>query len=89
MKLTWTVDSIEEGIAAVQDEGGKMAHFPAWLLPDCTREGDIVTAERSVDGGVLTIRVQVDHAATDAALRRSREQLAELKRNDPGGDIYL
>ncbi|HYW10251.1 MAG TPA: DUF3006 domain-containing protein [Longimicrobium sp.] len=91
MKLTWTIDSIEEDVAAASDEAGVMIHLPVSLLPDDTREGDVVTAERATDDdGTLTLRIRVDRAATEAALRRSREQLAELKRgDDPGGDIYL
>lgn len=91
MKLTWTIDSIEEGIAAVIGDAGVMAHLPAPFLPDDAREGDVVTAEREMaDDGTLTLRIRVDRDATDAALRRSHEQLAELKRgDDPGGDIYL
>ncbi|HEX8432497.1 MAG TPA: DUF3006 domain-containing protein [Longimicrobium sp.] len=91
MKLTWTIDSIEEGIAAVADDAGAMVHLPAFFLPHDAREGDVVTAERETgDDGTLTLRIRVDTAATEAALLRSREQLAELERgDDPGGDIYL
>jgi hypothetical protein len=91
VKLTWTIDSIEEGIAAVVDDAGAMVHLPAPFLPDGAREGDVVTVERRMArDGTLTLRVRVDRAATEAALRRSHEQLAELKRGDaPGGDIYL
>ena len=89
MNRTWTVDSIEEGIAAVEDESGVLLHLPAWLLPDEVREGDIVTVERTAGAASSTLLLSIDRAATDAALRASREQLARLKQHDPGGDIQL
>ena len=89
MKRTWTVDSIEEGIAAVQEDGGTMLHVPAWLLPGETREGDILSLERREARGAVSLRIKVDRAATEASLLASREQLARLKQNDPGGDITL
>ncbi|HEX8359550.1 MAG TPA: DUF3006 domain-containing protein [Longimicrobium sp.] len=89
MNHTWTVDSIEEGIAAVLDESGELLHLPAWLLPDEVREGDIVAVERKARGRSATLRLTIDRAATDAALRASRDQLARLKQDDPGGDIQL
>lgn len=90
MSQTWTVDSIEEGIAAVQEEDGRMLHVPAWLLPDGTREGDIVAIDREPSAGSLTLRLRIDRAATERALAASREQLARLRqRGDPGGDIQL
>jgi hypothetical protein len=89
MNRTWTVDSIEEGIAAVLDDSGTLLHLPAWLLPDGVREGDIVAVERTSRGPSATLRLSIDRPATDAALRASRAQLARLKQDDPGGDIQL
>ena len=90
MSQTWTVDSIEEGIAAVQQEDGRMLHLPAWLLPDGTREGDIVAIVREpAAAGSVTLRLRIDRAATERALAASREQLARLRQGDAGGDIQL
>ncbi len=90
MSQTWTVDSIEEGIAAVQQEDGRMLHLPAWLLPDGTREGDIVAIVREpAEDGAVTLRLRIDRAATERALAASREQLARLRQGDGGGDIQL
>lgn len=89
MKRSWTVDSIEEGVAAVQDDEGVMIHLPAWLLPDGTREGDVVSVERREARGSVTLRLTIDRAATEAALDASRAQLARLQQDDPGGDIVL
>ena len=89
MTHTWTVDSIEEGIAAVHAEDGRLLHVPSWLLPDGTREGDVVTIERESAEGTVTLRLRIDRAATERALATSREQLARLRQRDAGGDIQL
>lgn len=86
---TWALDSVEEGVAAIQEDGGRMTYVPAWLLPAGAREGDLLRVERSEAGGVATIRISVDAAATAEALRRSREQLERARGNDPGGNIVL
>lgn len=87
---TWTVDSIEEGIAAVEEDGGRILHLPDWLLPDGVKEGDVLTATREESGdGRLVLTVRIDREATERALRRSREQLERLRGRDPGGDIVL
>lgn len=86
----WTVDSVEEGIAAVVDDAGRIAHVPLWLLPPATREGDVLALERAPAGDdACTLRITIDRAATDQALRLSREQVERRLPHDPGGDIVL
>ena len=86
----WMVDSVEEGIAAVNDDGGRILHVPAWILPSGTREGDVLSVSRAPEGdGACTLRIVIDRAATDEALRISREQVERRLPHDPGGDIVL
>ncbi len=86
----WVVDSIEEGIAAVHEAGAGLVRVPAWMLPPGVREGDVLAVEHSVDsGGASSLRISHDRAATEDAMRRSREQLSRAARGDPGGDIVL
>lgn len=87
---TWTVDAIEEGVAAVEEDGARVVHVPAWILPPGTREGDVLTVSREAgEGGEAVLRIRVDPAATQAALERSKAQLGLLASRDPGGDIVL
>jgi hypothetical protein len=88
-RRTWVVDSVEEGIAAVEEDGARLVRVPAWILPPGAREGDVLSVTRSVEDGASVLRVTPDRAATEAALRRSREQLGRAAPNDPGGDIVL
>ena len=86
----WTVDSVEEGIAAVLDDAGRLVHLPVWLLPAATREGDVLALERTPAGDdACSLRITLDRAATDEALRISREQVERGLPHDPGGDIVL
>jgi hypothetical protein len=86
----WTVDSVEEGIAAVFDDAGRQIHLPVWLLPAATREGDVLALERTPAGDdACSLRITRDRAATDEALRISREQVERRLPHDPGGDIVL
>lgn len=85
----WVVDSLEEGVAAVHQDDGRLVHVPAWILPAGTREGDVLAVEPAFAEGACTLRITLDRAATDDALRRSREQLARALPPDPGGDIVL
>ena len=88
-RRTWVVDSVEEGIAAVEEAGARLVRVPAWILPPGVREGDVLSVTRSVEDGASVLRVTPDLAATEAALRRSRDQLGRALPNGPGGDIVL
>lgn len=85
----WVVDSVEEGIAAVHQDDGRLVHVPAWVLPAGAREGDVLSVEHSAADGTSSLRIAIDRAATDDAIRISREQVQRRQPHDPGGDIVL
>lgn len=87
----WIIDSIEEEVAAVEEDGSRLIHLPTWMLPNDIREGDILHVERKEDAsGAVELRVQPDPAATAEARRRSAEQVRSVPQpHDPGGDIVL
>ena len=88
-RMTWTVAAIEEDIAALEADG-KLLHLPMALLPTGVREGDVLAVDRLEQVDESTLRIRIDRAATEAALRRSRDQLRAMRpANDPGGDIVL
>lgn len=88
-QLIWTIDAIEEGIAALEAEG-TLLHLPLALLPAGVREGDVLTVERTADADGCVLHIRPNPAATEAALQRSRNQLGAMRpANDPGGDIVL
>ena len=92
--MRWTIDSIEDDIAAIEEEGGRMLHLPLSLLPRGVREGDVLVVERDrARTGGVTLRITPDPAATDAAYRASARQLRRKPgaraARDPGGDVQL
>jgi hypothetical protein len=91
--MRWTIDSIEEGIASVEQDGGQMLILPLALFPDGAREGDILSVERKETRGRVTLRIAIDRTATDRAYRASERQVRKKSGpravRDPGGDVEL
>jgi hypothetical protein len=90
----WVIDSIEEFVASVEVDGGKMITVPQWVLPDGAREGDVLSVqhERPVNGSRSVLTISIDSVATAKALADSAAQVAKHSgraANDPGGDIKL
>ena len=89
----WVVDSIEEFMASVEVDGGRMMTIPQWILPAGTRQGQVLAVHHSrpADGRRSVLTVEIDDMGTKAALRKSAAQVAKFARqpNDPGGDIAL
>jgi hypothetical protein len=86
----WAIDRIEEGTAAVEQDGDHVYEIPRYLLPPDARDGDVVmvTITRAAAGEV-TLSVRTDRAASappPSAKRAARKRRAG---NDPGGDIVL
>lgn len=92
----WVVDSIEESMASVEVDGGRMITVPLSSLPTGVRQGDVLRvttrqeASDNPDEEVHSISIKIDEAATKQALAESAAQVKKGKRpNDPGGDITL
>lgn len=85
----WAVDRIEEGTAAVEQDGDHVYEIPRYLIPAETRDGDVlqVTATSS-GGGEVTISVRIDRAASMASpAEKSSSRPRPPKAS--GGDIVL
>jgi hypothetical protein len=90
--LRWRIDAFEEGMAAIEDEHGRLLHVPREFLPPDSREDHVlaVVIETSPDGTERRLRIAYDREETERRLRRSIEQIRNLPpQNDPGGDIRL
>lgn len=89
---SWVVDSLEENTAAVEQDGGTVYQIPRFLLPPGALEGDVckVTSTHESTGRRRAVNVEIDEKATQAARKRSADQLAvPAKKHDPGGPIKL
>jgi hypothetical protein len=92
---TWSVDSIEEGVARVEEDGERMLTLPSHVLPAGTTQGQIlrVTRRTAPNGDPIVISVAIDAAATKTSLRTSARKTAQIatesRKKDPGGDVAL
>ena len=85
----WAVDRVEEGTAAVEQDGEHMYEIPRWLLPAGARDGDVLAATVTKRGdGEVTITVRIDRSATNAGMTPKAAKPVRSPK-DPGGDIAL
>ncbi|MFL5605781.1 MAG: DUF3006 domain-containing protein [Gemmatimonadaceae bacterium] len=89
----WTIDSIEEGVARLETDGERVIHLPRHLLPSGAREGQVLRVTSKSGKARSELTIEIDEAATAAALARSRAQttatMAASKKRDRGGDVSL
>jgi hypothetical protein len=99
---TWTIDSLEEDSAQIEEDGVRVIHVPRSILPEGAREGDVLIVTREdVHPGAkgapaassVRVTITLDQGATRAAKFKSRQQVRRIsqasKKLDPGGDIIL
>ena len=92
---TWSVDSIEEGVARVEEDGARMLTVPSHLLPAGTTEGQILRVTRTIapNGDPIVSSIAIDAAATSAALKASARKTGKIAtaslKKDRGGDVAL
>jgi hypothetical protein len=91
----WAIDAIEEGMARIEEDGGRMITVPAYLLPAGVREGQVlqVSSVPGEDRGTLVVTVAADEEATSESLAKSKatmaRAMAQSRKRDRGGDVAL
>ncbi len=91
----WVIDSITGHVAAIEVDGATMVRLPQWVLPRSAVEGQVLLVKHEIDGKGRrsVISIEIDFAATAAALDASKAQVDTMRnasaRRDPGGDIKL
>ena len=81
MTIRLSIDRFEgdrKHTAVLLADDGTAINFPKSLLPRGARPGD-----------VLTVQIERDVQATRKVADETRKVQAELKKRDPGGDIWL
>ena len=92
---SWSIDSIEEGMARIEEDGGRMLTVPVAMLPKGAKEGQLlrVTLSNEAGGKSVPTSITIDHAATAAALKKSAATTAQAMKDsakrDRGGDVTL
>ncbi|HEX2717363.1 MAG TPA: DUF3006 domain-containing protein [Gemmatimonadaceae bacterium] len=85
----WAVDRLGEDTASVEHDGDRVYDVPRAILPEGTREGDVLHVEATRDGDGVTVRVSRDTTATKRGKDESSRQLREAKGRGGKGDIAL
>jgi len=87
----WAVDRIEEGTAAVEQDGDHVYEIPRYLLPADARDGDVLSVAVSPAApGEVTISVRIDRAAgAPPSSAKPARRKPRRGASDPGGDIVL
>ena len=86
----WVVDRFEGDVAVlVEDETGVIHRAQRRVLPQATREGDVLRVPVGDEGEPDWTAATVDEQARDDRLNEARAALERLRRRDPGGDVKL
>jgi len=86
----WAVDRIEEGTAAVEQDGDHVYEIPRYLLPTDARDGDVLSVTiAGAKPGEVTISVRIARAASATPPSTKPARPKRRPGNDPGGDIVL
>ncbi|MDB4917466.1 MAG: hypothetical protein JWM95_5110 [Gemmatimonadetes bacterium] len=85
----WAVESIEEDVARIEDDGKRMITVPLTVLPGTVTAGQVLKAVRTA----TSFTVELDEAGTRDVLAKSRAvmdaAMTESKHRDIGGDVSL
>ena len=86
----WAVDRIEEGTAAVEQDGDHVYEVPRDLVPAAARDGDVLSvAVTAAAAGEVRITVRIDRAASAPSPATKQPRTPRRTGKDPGGDIVL
>jgi hypothetical protein len=84
----WVVDSVEEGVAAIEIDGTRVVSVPVSLLPLGVREGDVFRVLHIRDEIRSGFTIERDDGARDALRERSGKQVSEPV-SEGSGDVRL
>lgn len=76
----WTVDTIEEGAAAIEVDGRQVTTVPRWVLPSGAKEGDVLVVHHERGAERSSLVIEVDEDATRVALEKSASQVETMRR---------
>lgn len=86
----WAIDRVEEGTAAVEQDGDHVYEVPRFLIPPDARDGDVLAVQVTTTApGVVTITVRTDRAASAPPPGWKSPARKRRAGGDPGGDIVL
>ena len=66
----WIVDVIEDGAASIEVDGRTITPIPQWLLPEGSREGDVLAVRHEKKEGKSMLMIETDPNAKKKAIDR-------------------
>ena len=85
----WAVDRLGEDTASVEHDGDRVYDVPRAILPEGTREGDVLSVDATRDDDGVTLRIRRDPEATKRGREESARQLRSARGRGGRGDISL
>jgi hypothetical protein len=83
------IHGVEEGVATVETEEGRLFDLPAWMLPAGARAGDRFDARVEAGSDAVRLRIERHEEATARGRAEVASRLDRLTREDDGGDLDL
>jgi hypothetical protein len=80
---------VEDGVATVETEEGRLFDLPAWMLPAGARAGDRFEARVEAGGDAVRMRIERDEEEMARGRAEAAARLGRLTREDDGGDVDL
>ncbi len=85
----YAVDRLERNVAVLVSDRGETIEIPRLELPTGTREGSVLRVRFGAQNLPDWSSAVIDRDEEKRRLKEAKQQLDEMKRTDPGGDITL
>ena len=90
MKMAfYAVDRIERNIAVLVSDRGETVEMPRLELPAGLKEGSVLCVRFGAQNLPDWSSAVIDREEETRRLKEAKQQLDDMKRSDPGGDITL
>jgi hypothetical protein len=71
-KHVWVINVIEDGSASIEVDGRSITPVPAWMLPESSKEGDVLSVTHDRREGRSSLTIETDAEAK----KKLRDDLA-------------
>jgi len=85
----YVLDRLERNVAVLVSDKGETIEMPRLELPSGIREGSVLRVRFGAQNLPDWSSAVIDREEETRRLKEAKQQLDEMKRSDPGGDITL
>ena len=87
--VLYAVDRLEGNVAVLVSDRGETIEMPRLELPTGIHEGSVLRVRFGAQNLPDWASAVIDSEEETRRLKEAKQQLDEMKRSDPGGDITL